>query len=306
MLAACTQPSVRTNTFEYTAIDVTRTNQGGEAGLIIAPDGKAALIDTGVPTMGAAVIVPYLASRGISRLESVWISHEDVDHVGGLAEILDRIEVGTIYVPPIPWALFSQNKRNVCQPLWNAMLAKAASKGVPVVVVSTPATPGNPTATLGDLDFYVMQAHEQSLRIEWPEKGKSMMFLADMPEPQINNLIASGWTLTSNVLKTPHHGVGDTNFKDHIASFPTDAYMVTGTEKNIVESAATNGPEMAAIKATGKPHFYSGIHGSVSFVIEAGGQMNISTAFTPYYYNLGNGRQLYGIYGAAYNPSWAQ
>jgi competence protein ComEC len=74
-----------------TALDVGQ----GDAILIQAPSGAAMLIDGGVDP---GVIDRALRHHGISRLDIVVATHGDADHVGGLAEVVDSFEVGTLWV----------------------------------------------------------------------------------------------------------------------------------------------------------------------------------------------------------------
>ncbi len=64
----------------------------GDAALIVAPNNEAALIDTGLPGKGNAVINPYLLSHSEIQLKHLFISHHDDDHDGSVAEMGIPIE----------------------------------------------------------------------------------------------------------------------------------------------------------------------------------------------------------------------
>lgn len=69
--------------------------------ILIGMDGHYALIDGGGSTMsvtdtGQYVVVPYLKSLGISRLDYCFNTHPDADHIGGLFAVLDQIEVDEV------------------------------------------------------------------------------------------------------------------------------------------------------------------------------------------------------------------
>jgi competence protein ComEC len=77
---------------EVTAIDVGQ----GDSLLIITPEGKTVLLDSGGVgggsksdfDVGEEVVSPYLWSRGISRLDAIAISHAHSDHVGGMRSVI--------------------------------------------------------------------------------------------------------------------------------------------------------------------------------------------------------------------------
>jgi len=63
----------------------------GDAILIETPSGESALIDSGPPGAGQAVL-DYLRMRGIDAFAHVIITHDHIDHTGGLWEILSGFD----------------------------------------------------------------------------------------------------------------------------------------------------------------------------------------------------------------------
>jgi competence protein ComEC len=50
---------------------------------------------------GAQVVLPFLASQGIQKIDTLVISHGDNDHIGGLGSILQKIRVENIFTSEI-------------------------------------------------------------------------------------------------------------------------------------------------------------------------------------------------------------
>lgn len=71
--------------------------------VIETPDGRVLLYDAGTTAGPDAVkrqVAPFLWSRGIRRIDEVFISHADLDHFNGLPALLDRFAVGQVTLTP--------------------------------------------------------------------------------------------------------------------------------------------------------------------------------------------------------------
>lgn len=76
----------------------------GTSVIVELPSGQTLLYDAGhmgTPKGVADSVSSVLWSRGISRIDAVVISHADSDHYNGLPELLNRFEVGSVYVSPV-------------------------------------------------------------------------------------------------------------------------------------------------------------------------------------------------------------
>jgi competence protein ComEC len=70
--------------------------EGGQSTLIVSPLGESLLIDTGwAGSRDAERIVAAAKEAGLKRIDYVLITHYHVDHVGGVADLLQRMPVGT-------------------------------------------------------------------------------------------------------------------------------------------------------------------------------------------------------------------
>ena len=95
-------------------------------------DGRTCLIDGGssdTKKVGRYQIEPFLKCRGVGRLDYVFVSHGDMDHINGLEELLERqqegIAIGCMVLPE--------------QKLWDEKLEQlyelATSNGIRVVTI---------------------------------------------------------------------------------------------------------------------------------------------------------------------------
>src|SRR5207248_9543881 len=77
----------------------------GHGGCVVieTPDGRVLLYDTGTTTGPDAVrrvVAPYLWSRGVRRIDEVFLSHADLDHFNGLPELQKRFPIGQVTLTP--------------------------------------------------------------------------------------------------------------------------------------------------------------------------------------------------------------
>ena len=75
------------------AIDV----EGGQSTLLVAPSGESLLVDTGWPGSNgrdAGRIADAMHDAGIHKIDHVLITHFHMDHVGGVPNLVERVQVG--------------------------------------------------------------------------------------------------------------------------------------------------------------------------------------------------------------------
>ena len=89
----CAAQPPRKGALRIAAIDV----EGGQATLFVAPGGQSLLVDTGWAGNNgrdADRIVAAAHDFGVSRIDTVLITHFHADHVGGVPQLAQRIPIG--------------------------------------------------------------------------------------------------------------------------------------------------------------------------------------------------------------------
>ncbi len=68
----------------------------GDCTFLEFPHGGNMLVDGGPQGAGKKVVLPFLRKKGISRIDTVVLTHPHADHVGGLLEVLGSFPVGLV------------------------------------------------------------------------------------------------------------------------------------------------------------------------------------------------------------------
>jgi len=72
----------------------------GQAIFAGMPGGQNLLFDAGslgTKNCGERVVIPFLRQKGISRLDAIFLSHDDIDHINGVPEIVSACKVSGVY-----------------------------------------------------------------------------------------------------------------------------------------------------------------------------------------------------------------
>lgn len=83
----------------WSMVNVNYSPQQGDAHLIQTSKGKNILIDTGHLDPARKALVPFLQSKGIKQIDTVFVTHPHKDHYLGLLAILESgIAIDTVYL----------------------------------------------------------------------------------------------------------------------------------------------------------------------------------------------------------------
>ena len=68
--------------------------------ILVQSNGENMLIDAGTNEAGAKV-VQYLKEQNITKIDYLVGTHPHEDHIGGLDDVIDNFDIGTIYMPKV-------------------------------------------------------------------------------------------------------------------------------------------------------------------------------------------------------------
>ena len=185
-------PPAEGGDFSVTFIDV-----GQALSVLVGCDGQYMLYDGGNVEDGS-LVVSYLQSRGVDRLEYVFCSHAHEDHVGGLAAVMAAVPAGQVYAP------VTENDTQC----FEDFVKYTQQQGLAIVVPAAGSVWQLGSAVirmLGPVASYD-DTNDTSLvlRIDYGET--SFLLTGDMEQDAEDDLVASGAPLDVDVLQVGHHG----------------------------------------------------------------------------------------------------
>ena len=178
----------------------------GDSAVVETPGGAVMIVDAGRSfedgDTGRQVVLPYLRSRGINRVHALALTHADDDHIGGASTLLERIRVDRLLLPfgesaDPGFARILQSSRSRRIPSQELAAGQSIDFGSGITAdVLNPI--GSPRADEKDND--------RSLVIRLRRGRTSVLLTGDVEESAESRLVRSGESLTSDILKAPHHG----------------------------------------------------------------------------------------------------
>lgn len=185
---------------------ITVLDVGQGDGIVLQTGKVQALVDGGSTSkskVGKYVILPYLKYEGISRLEGIFLTHSDQDHINGVKEVLEEAEKGWLTVERVffpVWMGETPEGKEICRLAENCGAACISLRA-------------GDKLEMGKARIYVLHPEEEnysddanagSLVFVWELNGMRALFTGDLPAEEERKLLDKLPVCT--MLKTAHHG----------------------------------------------------------------------------------------------------
>ena len=181
----------------------------GDAIFVACPNGRTLLIDGGARTpfydAGARVILPFMRAKGYRRVDTIIVTHPDLDHYGGLRAVVESVDVGEV----LSSGVVSESRS------YQAWREAIERHDIPYRAVVM----GDTLAALGGVRGLFL--HPDPLFLSGPAKSNSnevsvvlrlslgefsMLLTGDIEAKGEAATVRRPSMLKSTVLKSPHHG----------------------------------------------------------------------------------------------------
>ena len=182
----------------------------GDSTFIVTPKNETILIDGGGSLgtdfdVGENTLLPYILDRGYKKIDLMFVSHFDQDHIGGLFKILEELKVEKVCI----------SKQEEDSENYQKFLNIVKEKNIQVLVVKI----GDKIVLDNNLYFNVLwpkdkQIEENKLNnnaivMKLNYNNFSMLFTGDIEkkaEKEILETYKNSKILESDILKVAHHG----------------------------------------------------------------------------------------------------
>lgn len=216
-------------------IKITVLDVGQGDGIHIRGESVNCLIDGGssdISSVGIYRMEPYFLSQGIDRLDYVFVSHGDEDHISGVREMLENqvygIEISSLVLPPAEY-----HDEKIEQLAWTAL-----ENGTRVAVME----PGDTVAldqeggqmlscVAPEADQDAEPGNESSLVLDLNCGNFDMLFTGDAEGKGEKQMLDSGLLREYDVLKVAHHGSEHSGTEDFLSyTHPSFAVISAGID----------------------------------------------------------------------------
>lgn len=200
----------------------------GDSILVKFPNDQTMLIDAGDASEGANVasyVNNFLKSEGLTNLDYMVLTHPDADHIGGAIEVLEKVDVATVYRPKV-YTL----EEAADMPSENIMISETQTYANVISLIAEKRCNviyseqgielnlgGCHVEFLSPISSYYSSTNNISAVIMMTYQTKKFLFTGDADDALEEELILQyGDYLKADVLKVAHHGSSSSSTEEFL------------------------------------------------------------------------------------------
>lgn len=221
---------VHVSLFYFDRTQVTFIDVGqGDAIYIKTASNKVFLVDGGGSAtydVGQNIVIPFLLSRHAKKIDGLFSTHNDIDHIGGLVEVARHLTVKNAYLPYYYRQSESESVQSVIQNSLNVTYLYAGQivridKDTSIKVLWPPVTV-NPSDSSNHL----------SLVLLFQYKKFKVLLTGDLDEEGIRRMLSDYSKPYCTALKIPHHGGNNLEMETLIKHSAPDLAVISVGKNN--------------------------------------------------------------------------
>ena len=253
----------------------------GDCTFIVTPKNKTILIDGGGSTssdfdVGENTLLPYILDRGYKKIDVMFISHFDQDHVGGLLTILKELKVDRVCI--------SEQKEN--SENYEEFLKIVKEKNITVFILKM----GDKIKIENNLYFDILWPGEEQITenrmnnnaivMKLNHNGFSCLFTGDIEkiaEEQIAKLYNDKSILKSDVLKVSHHGSKTSTTEEFLGLINPKVCLIGVGKNNLF--GHPSGEVIERLKNMNASIYRTDINGEITIIVNNKGKYFINSLY---------------------------
>lgn len=194
----------------------------GDANFIELPTGEVMLIDAGTSGYGDDII-EYIQNLGYTDIDYVVATHPHADHIGGMAEVIESFDVGSIYMPKA--VTTSKIYENLLETIQDKNLSIHIGKEGVEVYNSDDLT----IEMLAPVSSSYSNLNNYSIVLKITYGDVSFLYTGDAEEENLSEITMD---LSSDVLKVGHHGSDTSTTKEFLEGVSPSYAVISVGEGN--------------------------------------------------------------------------
>ena len=259
----------------------------GQAILARLPGKANVLFDAGSlykSDVGGRVVVPFMNYAGINRIHSIIISHNDIDHINGIPEIIECCKVESVYANDAffyqadRWGTAKFLDRRLRE---NGFTIRPLGKGLKLaggaeIKVLWPYEQISSVAGLSDNDKSLVSLIEFA--------GRRILLCSDIGKFVQRELLRAGPNLKADVVVVPHHGSARTLEADFLENLQPDVLICScgrrtyrglqgATRRHLLPASPQNRSRNGSSRKNQPKWFYTARDGAITVCVGRDGKI---------------------------------
>ena len=181
----------------------------GQCVFAALPGGANLIFDAGSLSMsdlGSKIVRPFLAKKGINKIDAIFVSHNNIDHLNAVPEIVEQHKIGYIYTPE---PVLKRAESNRVMEFLDDFLREKNQKLLPIPAKidfggSTEISVLWPCPDMADVNNISENDISQVTLIEFA--GIKILLCSDIEHFGQEQLLKKYPQLKADVVLLPHHG----------------------------------------------------------------------------------------------------
>ncbi|MHC4742825.1 MAG: ComEC/Rec2 family competence protein [Planctomycetota bacterium] len=246
----------------------------GQAIVAEFPGGDTALFDAGslnISDVGRRTVAPFLDYKGISRIDTIFISHNDIDHINGIPEVARHCRVGCICANE---AFFEDTSQWGAARLLGDSLKELGLEIAPVA-------PGAHLAGNAEIEniWPIGQSNEGEAFSENDRSqvslmkfaGRKILLCSDIEKAAQKEILRLYPDLKADIVIVPHHGSRRTADAEFLKTLDPEILMYSCGRREYESRREMKHEDSAR-------HLFTPYHGAITVSIGKDGSLRVETA----------------------------